>query len=104
MNKTTVVSQPTATPTKSVITQINDKISELLNTNNYVLQNFGESLDNRKPTEEEVDRYEQLVSKMKVDPDTIATKDPKRVSLKASGLTREEVVEFQIQAGNSAPD
>lgn len=82
-------------PTVSPVQQITNKIKEVLSKNDYALQNFGEDFESEKPTEEDVARYEALIDKMTVDPDSIATKNPNRVSLKASNLTRAEVVEFQ---------
>ncbi|MCB1711534.1 MAG: hypothetical protein KDH96_03360 [Candidatus Riesia sp.] len=79
----------------SPVQQIENKIKEVLRTNNYALQNFGENFESNKPTEKEVSRYEELLDRMTVNPDIIASKDPNKVSLKASNLTREEVVEFQ---------
>jgi hypothetical protein len=76
---------------------IDDYISDIISGNEYVLQNFGTNVESRKPNAQEITRYEELLNKMNVDPDTFIGSSISTISkrgLNKIGLTKEELQEF----------
>ena len=84
--------------TPRTATDIDTTIKELIESNDYALQNFGYDVDSKKPTQTEIDRYQELLSKLNVDPDTLISQSVDTIvqrGTKKVGLSREEIEEFK---------
>ena len=95
---TEVDGQTVSTPVTPTTSSIDDFIQELLSSNDYALQNFGQDIQSKKPTQEEIDRYEELLSKLNVDPDSLISQSINTISkrgLNKIGLTKSEVQEYK---------
>lgn len=85
-------------PTVGTKPTLEEEINNLTKKNNYVLQNFGEDIESIRPSQEDTQRYEELLSKLNVDPNTLISQSISTISkrgLNKIGLTKEEIQEFK---------
>lgn len=81
----------------SPVDTLRTKIQELLSTNNYLLNYYGEDLESRKPTIEDLNEYQNLKEKYgDTNIDILINVDPTRLSPTArGGLSLAEITKFQ---------
>lgn len=86
---------PTQKSKKTPIEKLREKLKSILSVNSYTAENFGENIEDSKPTEEQFVRYEALYEKFKgKDISKVKGSAPKS-TLTRYNLTKEEAQELE---------